>query len=84
MRVVDQSLREYNLRLKQWDMKKCSVYNLLSGWSQVVRDNNLQIHSKVQLWSFRLQSHLCFALVKVPEEKEGLMDVDGVDLELRL
>ncbi|POO01112.1 B3 domain-containing protein [Trema orientale] len=59
-------LKEYdNILLKEWEMGKNKLYNLLSEWNKFVEDNKIAQHDVVQLWSFRKRSRLCFALVKV-------------------
>jgi len=63
--VLDPSLNEYTMCLKKWNMEKSYVYNLTKGWNQIVRQNHLQLNHKLQLWSFRISSHLCFAFVKI-------------------
>ncbi|KRH73750.1 hypothetical protein GLYMA_02G291400v4 [Glycine max] len=62
--VLDPSLREYNMCFKKWEMTKSYVYNLTMGWNQIVGDNHLKLGDTLHLWSFRLSSQLCFALVK--------------------
>ncbi|OMO71183.1 hypothetical protein CCACVL1_18382 [Corchorus capsularis] len=34
-------------------------------WNAVVQHNGLNVYDMVQLWSFRVGSNLCFALVKI-------------------
>nr|KYP73409.1 B3 domain-containing protein At3g25182 family [Cajanus cajan] len=63
--VLDPSLREYNLLFKKWDMMRSSVYNLATGWNQILHHNNFKVDDTMQLWSFRVSSQLCFALVKL-------------------
>ncbi|KAK7372037.1 hypothetical protein VNO80_05405 [Phaseolus coccineus] len=63
--VLDPSLKEYKMCLKKWKMEKSSIYNLTKGWNQIVSQNHLQLHHTLQLWSFRVSSQLCFALVKI-------------------
>ncbi|PON97682.1 B3 domain-containing protein [Trema orientale] len=68
------NLSQYRLSLKQWKMGSNCPYNLVSGWFKVVEDNNIAQHDVVQLWSFRKQSQLCFALVKVdPSQVETML-----------
>ncbi|XVE92209.1 hypothetical protein REPUB_Repub01dG0077200 [Reevesia pubescens] len=47
-------------------MGKSSSYVMTNPWNSVVKNNRLKIDDIVQLWSFRVKSKLCFALVKVP------------------
>ncbi|CAJ1971402.1 unnamed protein product [Sphenostylis stenocarpa] len=63
--VLDPGLKEYKMCLKKWRMEKSYVYNLTKGWNQMVRGNDLKLHDTLQLWSFRVSSQLCFALVKM-------------------
>ncbi|PON42206.1 B3 domain-containing protein [Parasponia andersonii] len=68
------NLNQCRLSLKQWKMGSNFPYNLVSGWFKVVEDNNIAQHDVVQLWSFRIQSQLCFALVKVdPSQVETML-----------
>ncbi|XP_057960358.1 B3 domain-containing protein At3g25182-like [Malania oleifera] len=55
------------IRLKKWDMKKekgktSSCYALVSKWNDVVAKTMLQNNMDIQLWSFRRNTQLCFAL----------------------
>jgi len=63
--VLDPSLNQYTMCLKKWNMEKSYVYNLTKGWNQIVRQNHLQLNHKLQLWSFRISSRLCFAFVRI-------------------
>ena len=75
--VVDKSFSTYHLCLKQWDMST-PTYNLVNGrnnkgwYKNVVQENKLNAYDLIQLWSFRVESQLRFALVKIaptPEER---------------
>lgn len=59
--LLEPSLSECALRLKRGSSS--GSYELTKGWSSVVRRNGLKVGSKVQLWAFRVESELCFALV---------------------
>ncbi|GLU16606.1 hypothetical protein SLE2022_330330 [Rubroshorea leprosula] len=65
--LVEPSLEEYHICLREWLNGTGSNYLLTSGckWSTVVRRNDLRVNDVVQLWSFRRCSELCFALVIV-------------------
>ncbi|XVE68270.1 hypothetical protein DITRI_Ditri09bG0054000 [Diplodiscus trichospermus] len=65
VQFLDPSLKETTLIFKKWSMGKSSTYNLTKKWNEVVKNNQLNIDDVVQLWSFLVESKLCFALVKV-------------------
>nr|KJB47845.1 hypothetical protein B456_008G045100 [Gossypium raimondii] len=53
--------------LKTRDMSRfSSLYVLVTGLKSVVESNDLKVGDVVQVWSFRVNSKLCFALVIVP------------------
>ena len=87
--VLDhKSFRTYHLCLKQWDMKS-STYNLVNGrcnngwYKDIVKENNLKAYDVIQLWSFRVESQLRFALVKIgPTPEERMMVKTGLTLAL--
>ncbi|KAL6311563.1 hypothetical protein AAG906_025868 [Vitis piasezkii] len=59
--VVDPRGWKYNMRLKKWVSLNKVVLN--SGWRKLVEDNELMAEmDSVELWSFRADSKLCFAL----------------------
>ncbi|KAL6541313.1 hypothetical protein OROHE_011021 [Orobanche hederae] len=60
--VVQPCLKERRMTFKSW--KKNSMYVLINGWNNVCRENGLKARILIQLWSFRRNSELCFALVK--------------------
>ncbi|XVE58383.1 hypothetical protein DITRI_Ditri04bG0165500 [Diplodiscus trichospermus] len=64
VKFLDPSLKETTLTFKKWSMGKSSTYNLTKKWNEVVKNNQLNVDDVVQLWSFRVESKLCFALVK--------------------
>ncbi|KAI3719955.1 hypothetical protein L6452_20861 [Arctium lappa] len=53
------------MKLKMWQLKTTCNYVLRTGWNQFVESNSedLKEHRKVQVWSFRRDQQLCFALV---------------------
>ncbi|PHT42429.1 hypothetical protein CQW23_16454 [Capsicum baccatum] len=68
--LIKPSLLEGVINLKKWTMNKAkgnasASYVLTTYWNEVVDDNGLKIGMKVQLWAFRKDEKLCFALVKV-------------------
>ena len=69
--LLDPSLNEKTLTFKRWRMGKCSTYVLTTMWNLVAKNNQLKIDDVVQLWSFRVESSLCFALVKVNDVQRG-------------
>ena len=59
--VVDPRGGKYTMRLKKWVSLNKVVLN--SGWRKLVEDNGLKAEVDcVELWSFRADSNLCFAL----------------------
>ncbi|EOY23520.1 Uncharacterized protein TCM_015386 [Theobroma cacao] len=71
VRLLEPSLEETTLNFRRWNMVKSSMYVLTTMWNSVVRNNQLEIDDVVQLWSFRVESRLCFALVKVDDVQKG-------------
>ncbi|XP_007039019.2 PREDICTED: B3 domain-containing protein At5g24050 [Theobroma cacao] len=71
VRLLEPSLEETTLNFWRWNMVKSSMYVLTTMWNSVVRNNQLEIDDVVQLWSFRVESRLCFALVKVDDVQKG-------------
>ncbi|KAB2051249.1 hypothetical protein ES319_A12G043600v1, partial [Gossypium barbadense] len=69
--VIEPCLKTRDMSLRIWDMPKptgrfSSVYVLVTGWKSVVEGNDLKVGDVIQVWSFRVNSKLCFALVIVP------------------
>ncbi|CAJ2633060.1 unnamed protein product [Trifolium pratense] len=60
------SMLDTNLKLwdkmcfKKWKMGKSEVYNITGAWYKLVEQDQ-----KIQLWSFKRDNHLNFALVKL-------------------
>ncbi|KAL5100493.1 hypothetical protein RYX36_004820, partial [Vicia faba] len=56
--------------LKKWKMETAEVYNITDGWNELVADNKWKKGQKVlvQLWSFRRNHKLYFALVKLSKD----------------
>ncbi|CAI8587635.1 unnamed protein product [Vicia faba] len=57
--------------LKKWKMETAEVYNITDGWNELVEDNKWKKDQKVlvQLWSFRRNHKLYFALVKLSKDE---------------
>lgn len=69
VRLVGPRLQMYPkpMELKAWRMKKTKNYVLKTNWNKFVKDNKkyLKEKSKIQVWSFRKDEQLCFALAVV-------------------
>ncbi|XVF10052.1 hypothetical protein REPUB_Repub07fG0150400 [Reevesia pubescens] len=65
--LLDPSLKKTKPTFNRWNMGKSQMYVLNKTWNGVAKTNQLKIDDVVQLWSFRVNSSLCFALVKVNE-----------------
>ncbi|XP_022775646.1 B3 domain-containing protein At2g31420-like [Durio zibethinus] len=64
--LLEPSMKETTVTFKRWKYRgKSSSYVMTRTWNSVVKNNRLKIDDIVQLWSFRVKSKLCFALVKV-------------------
>ncbi|KAB2022704.1 hypothetical protein ERO13_D07G208050v2 [Gossypium hirsutum] len=63
--LLDPSMKGTNITFNKWVMGSSSLYVLTNTWNPVVKNNQLKKGEMVQLWSFRLNSLLCFALVKL-------------------
>ncbi|KAJ6294868.1 hypothetical protein OIU76_022867 [Salix suchowensis] len=62
-----------DMNLKQWNMFKekgnvSSSYVFITHWNSLRRRNHLRLFDRVQVWSFRVENDLYFALVKVDGE----------------
>ncbi|KAL6326646.1 hypothetical protein AAG906_009772 [Vitis piasezkii] len=67
--LIEPSLHRETISLRKWDMKEASgnstsMYVLVTNWNSVTERNSMKEDETVQLWSFRIQSKLGFALVK--------------------
>ncbi|XP_057962140.1 B3 domain-containing protein At3g25182-like [Malania oleifera] len=67
--MVEPDQEFMTVKLKRWDMKKdkgkmSSSYVLVSEWNKIVGKNGLKKDDDIQLWSFRRNTQLCFALVQ--------------------
>ncbi|KAH7839654.1 hypothetical protein Vadar_006883 [Vaccinium darrowii] len=63
-RVIGENGKEYEIGMRQWNTMS-TVYNFVKGWNGVVSDHRLCKDMIVQLWSFRVEGKLGFALVKL-------------------
>ncbi|TYH36630.1 hypothetical protein ES332_D13G277000v1 [Gossypium tomentosum] len=63
--LVEPSMEETEINFKWWDMRKNSMYVITTSWNSIVKNNRLKVEDIVQLWSFRVDSTLCFALQKL-------------------
>ncbi|XP_058203070.1 putative B3 domain-containing protein At3g24850 [Rhododendron vialii] len=80
-RIIGEGGMEQGICLCKWNMPKSLsenvsvIYNLLSGWNDVLkahelRNDKLCRHTTVQLWSFRVEGNLWFAFVKVSKSPD--------------
>jgi hypothetical protein len=73
VKILEPSLEMVSdMNLKQWNMfkKKGSVsssYVFITHWNSLRRRSNLHRQDRIQVWSFRVENDLYFALVKVGE-----------------
>jgi hypothetical protein len=73
VKILEPSLEMVSdMNLKQWNMfkKKGSVsssYVFITHWNSLRRRSNLHREDRIQVWSFRVENDLYFALVKVGE-----------------
>ncbi|KAJ0452429.1 putative DNA-binding pseudobarrel domain superfamily [Helianthus annuus] len=68
VRVVGAKLRMYErpLWLKKWHLKQTDNYVLKTNWNKFVADNDvLKKDTMIQVWAFRKNRKLCFAIVPV-------------------
>ncbi|KAE9452151.1 hypothetical protein C3L33_15949, partial [Rhododendron williamsianum] len=63
-RLIGENGKEHEIDIRQWNMKT-GIYNVVKGWNAVVTDHELCRDLLVQLWSFRVEGNLWFALVKL-------------------
>ncbi|XP_042067377.1 putative B3 domain-containing protein At3g49610 [Salvia splendens] len=73
VKVVGPSLSaSETVKFSRWDMAKkdggktSSSYVINGKWNAIVAKNKLRIGVVVQLWCFRVDRELCFALVRLP------------------
>lgn len=63
--VLDPCLRVCEMCFKKWPMTRSFLYCLTKTWNDTAINNNLKVNDTLQIWSFRINSQLCFALVKL-------------------
>ncbi|KAL7604682.1 hypothetical protein Lser_V15G15215 [Lactuca serriola] len=65
-------LHNKSMMMKMWKLKSTSSYVLKTNWNEFVEENkkDLKPHSEIQVWSFRKDNKLYFALVYVDENIE--------------
>ncbi|KAF3441235.1 hypothetical protein FNV43_RR15148 [Rhamnella rubrinervis] len=66
--VIEPCLDVTTLCLKKWDFNSTSSYVLIKNWINVADKNQLMRNMKVHLWSFRVNTALCFALVNLSRQ----------------
>ncbi|KAJ0651020.1 putative DNA-binding pseudobarrel domain superfamily [Helianthus annuus] len=75
VRIVGSRMQMYAkpLWLKKWPMKKTDNYVLKTNWNNFVADNEgLKKDKMIQVWAFRKDRQLCFAIV--PVERTDAVD----------
>ena len=81
VRVVGPTLEMYKepMTLTIWPMKKTHNLVLKTNWYHFVKENKeyLKELSKIQVWSFRKDNQLCFALAVVARPPDGLNSVSN-------
>ncbi|XP_076898975.1 B3 domain-containing protein At5g24050-like [Bidens hawaiensis] len=69
VKVVGPTMKMFEkpLRLKTWHMKNTDNFVLKTNWNEFVGRNKmvLKTYTMVQVWSFRKERELCFAIVPV-------------------
>ncbi|KAB5524116.1 hypothetical protein DKX38_021865 [Salix brachista] len=76
VKILEPSLEMVSdMNLKQWNMFKekgsvSSSYVFITHWNSLRRRNHLRLFDRIQVWSFRVENDLYFALVKVGEGEE--------------
>ncbi|KAJ6411028.1 hypothetical protein OIU84_007723 [Salix udensis] len=74
VKILEPSLEMVSdMNLKQWNMFKekgnvSSSYVFITHWNSLRRRNHLRLFDRIQVWSFRVENDLYFALVKVDGE----------------
>ncbi|KAG5628058.1 hypothetical protein H5410_013276 [Solanum commersonii] len=68
--LIEPSCQVGQINLRKWTMNKnngktSSSYVLVKHWNDVTKRNGLESGMKMQLWAFRKDENLCFALVKI-------------------
>lgn len=71
LKVIEPCLDESDLRLGEWKMRNTTSYVIRSGWhNKVVKKpaNRLTEGQLIQVWSFRVQGGLRFAIIRLEDE----------------
>ncbi|PIN12447.1 hypothetical protein CDL12_14944 [Handroanthus impetiginosus] len=63
--LVEPCLKECRINFRNWESN--SMYVLTTTWNDVWMRNMLRRGTMIQLWSFRRNSELCFALVRIED-----------------
>ncbi|PWA55849.1 hypothetical protein CTI12_AA423310 [Artemisia annua] len=76
VRLIGPTLKMYKepMGLKMWSMPRTENFVLKTKWNQFVEENKdyLKLLSMIQLWSFRKDQQLCFALAVVEGPPYGV------------
>ncbi|XP_027172178.1 B3 domain-containing protein At1g05920-like [Coffea eugenioides] len=75
VKVVDSIQRCYDMDFKKWPSVNDRLV-LNHGWMQLVKDNHLQKGDVVELWSYRQDSRLCFAVKICERSKRNISSSD--------
>ncbi|KAL5785462.1 hypothetical protein ACOSQ2_007854 [Xanthoceras sorbifolium] len=69
-----------DIGLRKWKMNKTFSYTLIRRWNSVAENqrNRLEIGGWMQLWCFRVDSKLWFALVNLAQEEDTADSSTGV------
>ncbi|KAJ8440480.1 hypothetical protein Cgig2_013639 [Carnegiea gigantea] len=72
VKVNEPGLQERELTFKKWRYSKnSSNYVLVNSWFEVVVKNQLKGGDDIQIWAFRIDGKLVFALVKLQTSSEN-------------
>lgn len=63
--LIEPSLEESSISLKRWKLGSGTTYILSSPWKEVAERNRFTSSDIIQLWSFKVDQRLFFALVKL-------------------
>lgn len=69
--IIEPSLKASKVSLRRWAGKRGMTHFLVHGWTSIVVSNGLRAGQMVQLWSFRIDANLCFALVVLESGKRS-------------
>ena len=72
VKVIEPGLQDRELTFKKWHYNEnSSNYVLVNNWFEVVVKNELRDGDDIQIWSFRINGKLAFALVKLPRSAKN-------------